>query len=142
MIVPQQHHARPPLTTTRQMLQMCPMCCKCALCVANVPVANVPYCCKYALLLQMCQLPTIPKVFKILENILNFAEKLPEMLFGRVSNVPTKFFVFLQFGVGARVYFVLFRGFIHVAMSHFSDIWRHFSDMRYLCAFVLAGYLP
>ena len=87
--------------------------------VANVPVANVPYCCKYALLLQMCQLPTIPKVFKILENILNFAENLPEMLSGRVSNVPTKFFVFLQFGVGARVYFVLFRGFIHVAYVPF-----------------------
>ena len=116
MIVPQQHHARPPLTTTRQMLQMCPMCCKCAVVLQMCPsVANVPYCCKYALLLQMCQLPTIPKFFKILENILNFAEKLPEMLSGRVSNGPTKFFVFLQFGVGARVYFVLFRGFIHVA---------------------------
>ena len=76
--------------------------------VANVPVANVPYCCKYALLLQMCQFPTISKFLKILENILNSAEKPPEMLSGCVSNVPTKFFVFLQFGVGAKVYFVLF----------------------------------
>ena len=83
------------------VLQMCPS-------VANVPAANVRYCCKYALLFQICQLPTIPKFFKILENILNFAEILPEMLSGCVSNVPTKFFVFLQFGVGARVYFVLF----------------------------------
>ena len=55
--------------------------------VGNVPVANLPYCCKYALLLQMCQLPTIPKFFKILENILTFPEKLREMLSGRVSNV-------------------------------------------------------
>ena len=91
----------PTIKHKRVVLQMCQL----QMCLT---VANMPYCCKYALLLQMCQLPTIPKFFKILENILNFAEKLSEMLSARVSNVPTKFFVFLQFGVGARVYFVLF----------------------------------
>ena len=43
MIVPQQHHARPPLTTTRQMLQMCPMCCKCAL-VLQMPGVRASIC--------------------------------------------------------------------------------------------------
>ena len=87
--------------------------------VANVPVANVPYCCKYALLLQMCQLPTIPKFCKMLKNILNFAEKLSEMLSGRVSNVPTKFLSSCNLGWEPGYILCFFRGFIHVAYVPF-----------------------